>query len=42
LQWLPKLDVEGHQQKEEPVYVPELEAVGNGQVRADAAARDDR
>jgi RND superfamily putative drug exporter len=41
LQWLPKLDVEGHRE-EQPVYVPDLQSVGNGQVETGAVpARDD-
>jgi RND superfamily putative drug exporter len=41
LQWLPKLDVEGHE-AEARVLVPELESVGNGQVGAEVVpARDD-
>jgi RND superfamily putative drug exporter len=42
LQWLPKLDVEGHQ-AEQRVLVPELERVGNGngKVPEVVPARDD-
>jgi RND superfamily putative drug exporter len=42
LQWLPKLDVEGHQQAER-VRLPELEQVSsNGEVDAERVpARDD-
>jgi RND superfamily putative drug exporter len=43
LQWLPKLDVEGHRAEEERVRIPELEPVtGNGEVGAERVpARDD-
>jgi RND superfamily putative drug exporter len=32
LQWLPKLDVEGHREAEQHVLIPQLEPVGNGEV----------
>ncbi|HEX6329791.1 MAG TPA: MMPL family transporter [Actinomycetota bacterium] len=37
LQWLPKLDVEGHEAAEE-IVLPELEPVGNGRVGATVEA----
>ena len=43
LQWLPKLDIEGHQEAEQHVLVPELRPVGNGEVEVGVIpVRDDR
>jgi RND superfamily putative drug exporter len=42
LEWLPKLDVEGHEGGKEPVLVPELEPVGSRDGKPEVVpARDD-